>query len=484
METGRALLASLLLLSACPSAAPGPAEPDPEPTATPTPAEGDALLYRAFSEGAPPSIEPLDIELIGDHAWVCGGVEALNVHDLSDPDAPAWVGRTTFAAAHPERPRCVYLDVDGDRVVVTSRRDGIQPQAFVALVDAGEPASPVVLHELATELPLEEAAWLGGRLYVAAHGSGIVVFDVEGDQLVQASVTAGFGNVARLSAVGERIAAGTPGGTLLLLDADLAVLGSLELGAPILAIEALDGGRAAVALGSAGLALVDLEALSELGRVPTHGVAVRLQAMSEGRLLVANWSDLRLYRIDGDQLELLAVDAVFQARERPRVVAAAGRGDLVVAGEWEGLHTLRFQPDTVGAEITPDALWLRLAADGQQQQFELDLRNEGQLELVVSAPDLPGWTIEPAELELPPEQTGRLVVTAPPTLEVVEETLVLESNDPDEPEAPIRLLFGAPTVTVGDPAPDFLYTGVGTGEVHELSAQQGRVVLLSYFGLF
>ena len=48
----------------------------------------------------------------------------------------------------------------------------------------------------------------------------------------------------------------------------------------------------------------------------------------------------------------------------------------------------------------------------------------------------------------------------------------------------VSLLTGSADLTVGDEATDFSYVGLNTGQVHTLSEQRGKVVVLSYFATF
>ena len=56
--------------------------------------------------------------------------------------------------------------------------------------------------------------------------------------------------------------------------------------------------------------------------------------------------------------------------------------------------------------------------------------------------------------------------------------------DDQNPWAEAVAVKGDEFVFVGDEAPDFSYLGLNTGETHTLSDQFGKVVLLSYFGVF
>ncbi len=87
-------------------------------------------------------------------------------------------------------------------------------------------------------------------------------------------------------------------------------------------------------------------------------------------------------------------------------------------------------------------------------------------------------------MELAPGESGAVEVSFAGSNATSSGELVIHSTDPDEPEAEVSLQAGSNAVFVGDDAPDFSYLGLNTGETHTLSDQFGKVVLLSYFGVF
>jgi hypothetical protein len=464
------LPAAALLLMACPA--------DPA-------SEGDALVYLDRSSDTSTFFETTDVAVIGDVAYACTGVRSLSLHDVSDPESPKRLDRIEFGFSHNTFPRCSHVTFAGDRAVVSSHRDEVQPTPWVALLDVSDPASPALLDELGTDESIEQTAIRGDRVWVAAHDDGVLAFDVSGGTLEPDGAVGGLGNVSRVAALPSGVAAGTITGTLHLLDDGLDPSGSVELESAIQAIEPLGEDRIVVALGSAGLALIDPSGPTVLDQVDTNGTALRLDQVGEGRLLLANWSDLRVYRVVKDRLELLAVDAVFQAGDRPRHLAAGARGDVVVDGEWEGIHTLRYRADVQGPELTPSDLMVAVPADGEAHTVALELANEGQLPLQIERVRYPGmWSGATGEVTIEPGELHELELTFDGANSSEQGDLVIVSDDPDEPEAVVRLVAGGSGIGVGEEAPGFTYTGLNTGELHDLESQRGKVVLLSFFGVF
>lgn len=457
-------------------------EPVQEPTPPPTPIV-DGLRYVAAAEGTPDRFQPLDMVVIDGVAWICTSPISLARFDVSDASSPSYLGQVLFDGSADGYPGCTWVEADGDRLFVVSRRTEMQPEAFVAMVDTSDPAAPTVLAELSPGLPLEEAAVLEGTLFVAAHDEGIRAFVPSSDALEPGTALTGLGNVTRLRAAHGELVAGTTTGTLHFVDGALEPRASLELGAPILDVLPLGDDRVVVALGSAGLALVDPGPPQELDRVSTGGTAVRLEPLEGGRVLVANWSDLRVY--DGWSLSLEQVDGLAEAGPGARILTAAAVGDLVIAGEWHGLHTLVHAPGAEAPDLAVRPRRVTVPADGSPHDATVDLLNEGQLPLEVRSFDVPpGWATEATPPTLAPGEVRALPLSFSGSTEASDQLLTIESPDPDEPQLHVALLAGAEGIGPGEPAPPLTSTGLNTGQVHDLESQQGRVVLLSYFGLF
>jgi hypothetical protein len=474
----RLLLPLLLLLTACPTD--DPVDPD-DPVGTPPPL-GDALVYGARSANTSTFFESTDVEVWGDTAYVCTGVQSLSLHDISDMDAPAAAGRVTFSGSHGSYPRCSHVNGTADRAFVVSHQDEVQRTPWIAILDVSSPASPVLLDEFSTETTLEEPVFLDGTLYVAAHNDGIAAFDVSADTLPDPEITSGFGNVNRVGTLGGSLVAGTLTGDVLYFDGDLNVTTEVDLGAPITALLEVDG-NLLVALGATGLVLLSPSG-AELDRVDTHGIALRLDTLGDGNVLVTNWHDLRVYSAT-DSLTLLAVDAVYQADDRPRHLAAGSDGLRVVSGEWAGVHTLHYLPGVGGPEISVSDLLIKIPADGQPHDVDITLLNEGNWPLEITDFDFEeGWSTDDINVVLDPGESYVAVLHHEGSDINLAESLFIESTDIDEPRIEVDLRVGSPAVTVGDPAPTFTYTGLNTGEVHDLESQEGKVVVLSYFGVF
>jgi len=286
---------------------------------------GDALSYEGRS--ATSSFwETTDVLAIGEAVYTCTGVNSLVVHDARDPTQMDPVEVLRFPGSSASYPRCTHLAVGGDRVVVVSHADEIQPTPFLALLDVSSPLAPVTLDTVSKRgLLLEEAAASGNRAIVAGVSDGLLAFDLEGGSLRQVDTVGGVGSVTRTAAVGDGWVVGTAEGAVHRLSAALEVQASNQLEGVVQSTQGLQDGTLAVALGSGGIVQLDAATLSVVREIDTHGTALRLDQLENGDLLVANGSDVRVYDLDR-QVPLKAVDAVFQADEPPRIPTTGTAG--------------------------------------------------------------------------------------------------------------------------------------------------------------
>lgn len=451
----------------------------------------DALVWQGRAPG-PTFVEITDVLDVGDQVWVCTGVQGLVRYDPADPASLRTLDPVDIPQGSARYPRCQYLSVDDPaaptRVLVAAHADETQPAPWTVLVDVSGD-SPQVLASRSSDANTAEAAFFAGRVVVAAHDAGLELLDP--DDLGLDDVLDLGENVHRVHALGDRLGVGTVDGQLILLDADLAELGRLDLGSAVQDIQWLGGDRAAVALGSTGVVLLDLDPLAVSGSSGVEGSATRLAVVDGAEhdavrtVAVSTWTDVRIFDVTGDAPVLQAVEGVFDAGSDPRVLAVGAVDDLVLAGEWTGLHVYRWHADRQAPEITLDTRVIKVAADGQDQQAWVQVTDEGQLPLVVDTLLLPdGWTADQDGLELQPGESVSIGLTRAGTTQVSSDTLSICSNDPDEPAVSVALATGSDQVTVGDPAPDFLYPALNTGQSHGLSSQQGSVVMLAYFATF
>ena len=428
---------------------------------------GDALEHRSQSD-TPSFWETTDVEVVDGAAYTCTGVQGLDVHDTSDAYrvrrgddiAPDWMDS--------RYPRCTHLDSAGDRLVVSAHSDEIQPTPGIAVLDISSPLEPSVLSQAAfPSLDVEEVALVEAGVAVAAHEDGLVLLDEDLDELARVEL----GNVLRVAAFQDGVVAATAAGEVVRLDGELDEVERWTVPGLPQALLEVDG-KLVVALGSAGLWVDGVT-------VETHGIALRLDRFETGEVLVANWSDVRVYDVSGTVPELIAVDSVEAADDRPRFLAAGAHGCLAVVGEWTGVHALKYLPERTSPEITLSTALVKVPAE-VEASVEVRVWNEGQHELLVDDIDLPrGWAASPTTLSIPPGGEATLTLTSDGS---GDGAVRLDTNDVDEPTVEIEAVVGSSGLTVGDEAAAFSYRGLNTGELHTL--EPGKVTLLSYFATF
>jgi hypothetical protein len=452
-----------LLLLALGCAEPCPCDSGVEPA--PVGALGDALEHRSQSN-TPSFWETTDVVVVDDAAYTCTGVQGLDVHDIRNPDRVRLGQAVPLDWMHPRYSRCTHLDALGDRLVVSAHADEIQPIPGIALLDVSDALSPQVLRSRAFEgLQVEQVALIEAGIAVAAHDDGLVLLDHELAEVTRVQL----GNVVRVARFGDGVVAATSAGEVVRLDG--ALVEQERWTVPGLPQALLDvDGALVVALGSAGLWVDGVT-------VDTHGTALRLSRFGSGEVLVANWSDVRVYDV-ADEPVLVAVDGVPQAGDRPRILAAGAAGCVAVVGEWEGVHALKLTPGLTSPEITVSTERVK-APEEVVSTTVVRVWNEGQRVLVghVDAPE--GWQAAPGSFELEPGAEFTLSLTSDGT---ASGAFVVSTNDVDEPEIEIQGQVGGRGLSVGDDARAFSYRGLNTGEIHTL--EPGTVTLLSYFATF
>jgi hypothetical protein len=462
-----------LLATAC-------ANPCPEP---PAPGE-DPLVFLSHSKHSR-FFETTDVAVGDGVVYTCSGIRSLGVHDASDPERLRYQGKTTFPDHQGWFPRCSHLDLDGDRLLVTARQDELQIDSFAALLDVSDPLDPQALDTMVASGSYEEGALVGDRAVLSAHHDGVEIVEIDGDRLASRGFVGGLGNVTRVAATADGGAlVGGQEGAVIRLDADLQPSHQAELGAPVQALLELDDGRIAAAVGSAGVVLLDAD-LVPLAEWETAGTALRLDQLGSGELLVVNWSDVRIYALEGDDPVLRGVESAFESNDQPRILAGGARDDIVYAGAWEGLYAYRYQAGVSSPELSPGSLSVKVPADGEPQQAELLLANDSAEELLLGELFLPKrWSVVDAPTSIEPWGLVNLLLDFEGAKRKIRGELEICSDDPDERPARVALQAGSSRQGVGDAFPDFDYTGLNDGERHGLAEHAGEVVLLAYFATF
>ena len=159
-----------------------------------------------------------------------------------------------------------------------------------------------------------------------------------------------------------------------------------------------------------------------------------------------------------------------------------------MVGEWEGLHTLRYRPGYVGADLFVANEQLSFSS-AEAESKALRVFNLGPLGLAVSEVSSEANALlsaTPTALELEPGDWMDIVVDYSGSGPTGNYTLALHSNDPDSYQAPQQVGVNVASTTrldVGDTiGPEFAF--LDPSGMDDMANVQGKVIVLAYFALF
>lgn len=447
-------LAVLFLLLACrpdPLAVLPPDSASPADTADSAAPTGPVDYADPIVRGLTLSLEVSGPELTdaaftGTHLLLAGQEQTrdggLWSFDLTDPDAPSLLGRTT--TWHIQR-LCF---------------DGTDPWGITR---GGE----LMRLSIAADTPTITGTWgvgsegagvdcAPGRLAWAVGSGGAAVADIgsggpEAIRTISGEVRDVLLEGDRLWALGyERLTAwdiGTDG---------LSEIGSVALSGTCLDLAA-GADWLAVACGSGGVSLVDREHLSVLGVWSGHA-SVRAVDVAGDQVLAAAWTDL------------LSIDAADPTAPWLRGSEPAGSAVMAVAAGEDGRAYVADWSQPFVVTLSPaDAPEVRASPPRAVAGGSVRLTNDGPQPLWLGTPSA-------GTLSAP----GPLAPGESATWDIPQEAadLTLPTDDPDEQTFSLPLQSGK--LQVGQPAPDFIESDL-EGTVWELAALRGEVVFLGLF---
>ena len=196
--------------------------------------------------------------LDGDRLYVAAHAYGLRVFDVSTPAAPVLLGQLETGLVD-----AFAVAVDGDTAYVADGAGGLK------VVDVSDPTAPLLLagEDLDSALGTsEDVVVRDGRVYVAAGGAGVAVY--QGAELASRTLQAVPGCAESLCWVGERLAVGSFSATTLF----------------------------AVGPGTE-LTQVAFESVHRRGSAARLRLAEGVAAASGDRLLVANWNFMDVYAL-------------------------------------------------------------------------------------------------------------------------------------------------------------------------------------------
>lgn len=396
----------------------------------------------------------------------------------------------------------------GDLVAITAR--GNPPPAFMFgpghpgihglfVLDVSDPAKP----SLVAELPLKDPAGMalaGSLLYVVTYGGKFLVVDVSDPAAPEVvSNLSGFENPWKVVVSGSLAYVADNADGVAVVDlsapADPVLLevvptasGAQEL--------ALDRGHLYAAVGAPGVEVFDLaDPVHPLpvGLVPTGPSAVGIDA-DDGLLWVVN------------QESLLVFDLADPAKPRPIGVqdtpgwalGVDAEGNTAHVADWEKIHVYEVDPALAApaATLAPKGLYFYDGAS--EKPFSLSNRGSAPLEIAGAEAGDPRVSIAFDRLVVEPGEIAQGLVTVEGGDEDLDTTFCVATNDPDRPVLTMDVALTSPytdvrygnfvggggsvasSVTLGEPAPDFVLPDLDGG-LHRLSDHLGTPVVLIFF---
>ena len=450
--------------------------------------EGDPLIYLASGVGS----EAVDIETDGTFVALCGGF-GVRVSDVSNPSGPVFKDSGA--------PRCQRMEFgpvleDGDRVLYVAHHGDSWVSTPTLWTFHLSPTGALTMKYQETEANVlyEGMEYAFGKLYVAAHGAGVRVYDVDpqGRPADLTTTVSGFENAWKLTVEGDFAWVADAEGGVKVLDlanpAMPVLVGTVITPAFARDVEVHEG-RMYVAMGGDGVAVYDVSAppqAVQVGVIEAQGSAQGVSA-ANGELAVAMWSHIAIY--DAVNLQLLATERVRKFPAFDQVLGVAKAGDVVFAAEWEGLHVVQFREGYVAPDIYVEEELLSFSAS-EESAVAVIVENRGLLPLEVSniGTDTPQYfTVDKTAMSIAPGEADVVEVQfAPPDSGSVSAKMEINSNDPDSSQNPYKLLLqsgDSNKINVGDKLNGTFSFLDPTGE-NQLSNLEGHVIVLAYFALF
>jgi hypothetical protein len=455
---------------------------------------GDNLVEVAHvkAQGQGPPMETVDVEVSGDHVYVCSSTRGLIVVDRAAAGLPI-VYQEGGSAQH-----CQNVVVDGDVALTANRGDQLAPTPVVEAWNVADPANPTKLGELSDGDSYEGLAVVqpGAYYAVALHGDGVAILALPGSSPSRVATVGGLTNAWGLAASGTHLYVADDTGGVAIIDVSdptaPSKVGSVALPGSATHLE-LGDGELYVSAGGAGvhvLSLADPASPSLQASFDTPGTALA-SAYADGHLFVADWNDVRILRVtDPAAPALIGTETPEVSGGFARVLtldAAAGKAYI---GEWTALYDYDFFPDRVAADIWPASYSIVFAetAPGGASAYSLVLENEGPLPLgITSLSTSPPFEValEPTS-PIPPAGNDFVEIHFKPVgPQPASGSLTITTDDPDESPLAITLTGNAQGISVGDDVlgQGWVWQQFGGGSV-AVSSFAGKPVLLSYFATF
>ena len=424
--------------------------------------------------------EMVDVELLGDVAWVAG-IGGLVAIDVSDPTNPTMIDRYNPSGS-PIGERYYRSAINGNIAYASGRLDGISVIANIA-----NPLKETQRRSVYKEEGVNyEGLYLdSGFLYACRHEKGFQIFELDGDFIRSQGIYENLVNAWTVVVqAGIAYIADGAGGLKILDVSDpqsVVELSAIATTGTARDIEMIDG-IAYIAVGSYGLDLIDVRDPSNpifMSNYQSPFFATGV-SVNGNKAYIAEWDIVEVVDVSNVQAPI----SVGWEEINLRGMSIAARDSLIYVANWLNFDVLRFG-NTNEADIYIEDPFIDFGTSsvGLSTTRHISVRNTGPVDLIIesisSTEDV--FTLDQNNMVIEPggESTVNLTFT-PADENRAFSVIMFSSNDPDEPIKSILVTGNSGALEIGETAPDFTLNDID-GASHTLSDYRGNVVVITFF---
>ena len=421
--------------------------------------------------------ELLDVEISGNLMIIPGNLEGVEFYDISNPSQPVQIQNYRI----PQFPHNFYAAASSDYCYISSRESGI------AILDISNPgnAYKVGAFQWSEDVTYEGLHIQGDTLAVTIHEAGILFLDITDpvNPIVISQLQSDNAWTVKLQGNIAYIADGEDG---------ISIVDITDLNNPMVIGEhtttgttrdlALDGDFLYVAVGSGGVNLFDVsdpENVQLLDVYDTSGLANAV-GISNGKVVVSDWIDLKILQWNGTELELVGFKSTGK-----RTISNHAAGDIIYSAEWRFLQVFDFgEIDAPDLDLSTYEITFPQLEIGESDTSLLTFTNNGLEQLVINSSFFThtdfSMANEPNVIESGDSVNMDVIYTK--SDENASGTLRIFSNDPDESQINCLTVGNYEGANEGEVAADFELNVVANGEgTFRLSDHLGKIVIIAFF---
>jgi len=423
----------------------------------------------------------LDAEIVEDILIASAMVQGIEFYDISDPRQLNHLTNFNLGSGGGggggTKANCVRAQ--GDYAYFTSSNG-------LYVVNITDPSNPQSLGAISGtgNLNLENLDLHGNILAVAAHESGVKLFDISNPSspAIVANISA---NNAWTAVLDEEYLYIADEDKILILDIsnvnNPTQTESIETGNAVKDL-AIANGFLYAALGSDGVNIYDIKSLQSpqfLDNFNTNTLANRI-APFDNKLAVSDWDDVEVLEWNGEFL-----NQVGYKNTGNRTMAIAANNNFVYSIEWASVQAFEFgQIADSDLDLSTWELNYPYVENGGSYSMTVDVINNGNETLITSdnyTTNSEFNIINPlSNLEPGESQTIEIIYNA--SNANASGAYRIYTNDPDEPEIICETNGNIDGANIGEPAPNFdlIYVGNGNGNF-QLSDHLGEIIVIAFF---